>query len=58
MRLIGILGNILSKIYHSAEPRAEGDTLSTSNVDFHAVMDLDRALEEFEASLHPVLCPG
>lgn len=54
MKLIGILGDILSKVYHSAAPGPEAES-PRPPADFQAVIDIDGALDEFEASLHPVL---
>ncbi len=55
MKLIGILGHILSAVYHSTEPGSEVETQSSSEVDFQALMDIDRALCQFESELHPAL---
>lgn len=54
MKLIGILGDILSKIYHSTAPGPEAES-PRPPADFQAVIDIDGALDEYEASLHPVL---
>lgn len=51
-RLIGILGKILSTVYHIAQ---SGETPKRAEVDFQAVLEVDRALDEFEESLHPAL---
>ncbi|KAL2871214.1 fungal specific transcription factor domain-containing protein [Aspergillus lucknowensis] len=55
MRLIKILSNILSKIYHSAELSAEYETRQNPEVDLQAVVGIDRAFDDFEASLDPAL---
>lgn len=53
MRLIGILWKVLLKIYRSED---EGSAEESSSVPegFKAIMDLDRLLEEFKASLPPI----
>ncbi|PLB50078.1 hypothetical protein P170DRAFT_445469 [Aspergillus steynii IBT 23096] len=53
MRLVGILGRILSTVYRSSELDAQPETDTT--VDFQVIMDIDQALESFESSLHPDL---
>lgn len=57
MRLIGILWKILLRIYRNDD---EGPTEESTSVPegFKAVMDLDRLLEEFKASLPPVFAWG
>jgi hypothetical protein len=54
-RLIRILGKILSTIYHSSEVTVQPETLSTPSLDLQAVLAIDAALDEFQASLHPAL---
>jgi hypothetical protein len=54
-RLIRILGKILSTIYHSSEVTVQPETLSTPSLDLQAVLGIDSALDEFQASLHPAL---
>ncbi|KAL4864279.1 fungal-specific transcription factor domain-containing protein [Aspergillus spectabilis] len=54
MRLIKILSNILSRIYHSAA-LVEADTPRRLDVDLQAVVEIDRAFDDFEASLDPAL---
>ena len=55
MRLIGILGNILSTIYHSNEAGTDKGPLQFPPSDGQAVMEIERALEDFQSSLHPGL---
>ncbi|KAF9892311.1 hypothetical protein FE257_002088 [Aspergillus nanangensis] len=55
MKLIGILGNILSAVYHSTEPGSEVEIQRPPDVDFQAVMDIDKSLTQFESDLHPAL---
>lgn len=55
MRLIGILGSILSTIYHSTEADTGKGPLQLPPPDGQAVMDIERALEGFQSSLHPGL---
>jgi hypothetical protein len=55
MRLIGILGSILSTIYHSTEADTSKGSLQLPPSDGQAVMDIERALEGFQSSLHPGL---
>ncbi|KAL2851127.1 fungal-specific transcription factor domain-containing protein [Aspergillus pseudoustus] len=54
-KLIGILGKVLCTIYHSSEITPDPNTPSRPEVDLQAVLDIDTALDEFEASLHPAL---
>ncbi|KAJ5775767.1 uncharacterized protein N7511_000778 [Penicillium nucicola] len=52
MRLIGILWKILLKVYRS-EDEGPAEESSSAPEGFKAIMDLDRLLEEFTASLPP-----
>ncbi|KAL4899441.1 hypothetical protein BDW74DRAFT_189049 [Aspergillus multicolor] len=54
-RLIGILGKILSTIYHSVEQTTDPVPLHEANSSLPAILDIDRALDEYEQSLHPAL---
>ncbi|RDW83542.1 uncharacterized protein DSM5745_03868 [Aspergillus mulundensis] len=54
-RLTGILGKILSTIYHSAEPTSEPNTPQKAALNLQAVLDIDCALVEYEQSLNPAL---
>lgn len=51
MKLIGILWKVLLKIYHSEDETPEEDRSPTRGNEFKAVMEIDKALEEFESSL-------
>ncbi|KAL4874928.1 fungal-specific transcription factor domain-containing protein [Aspergillus karnatakaensis] len=55
MRLIEILSNILSRIYHCAESQESSESSRKPEVDLQAMVDLDRAFDDFEASLDPAL---
>ncbi|CAI7644110.1 unnamed protein product [Penicillium manginii] len=57
MRLIGILWKILLKIYRS-EDEGPAEESSSAPEGFKAIMDLDRLLEEFKASLPPIFAWG
>jgi hypothetical protein len=57
MRLIGILWKILLKIYRS-EDEGPAEESSSAPEGFKALMDLDRLLEEFKASLPPIFAWG
>ncbi|KAL4801266.1 fungal-specific transcription factor domain-containing protein [Aspergillus unguis] len=54
-RIIGILGTILANIYHTTAPGPEVGTPPRDNVNLQAILEIDRALEEFEATVHPAL---
>lgn len=55
MRLIGILGKLLSTVYHSTEPGTDKGHLQPPSWDAQAIMDIERDLENFQSSLHPGL---
>ena len=52
MRLVGILGKILFKVYHSEDESPTEESSSVSD-GFNAIMELDKSLEEFKTSLPP-----
>lgn len=54
MKLIGILWKVLLKIYHSQDETQEETDSPAREDEFKAVMEIDKALEEFEFSLPTV----
>lgn len=57
MRLIGILWKILLRIYRSDDGGPSEESTSVPE-GFKAIMDLDRLLEDFKASVPPVFAWG
>jgi hypothetical protein len=51
MKLIGILWKVLLKIYHSGDEAPEEEASTPRGNELEAVMEIDKALEEFESSL-------
>lgn len=54
MKLIGILWKVLLKIYHSEDDSSDEEHSPTRGKNFKDVMEIDKALEEFESSLPTV----
>lgn len=57
MKLIGILWKILLRIYRSDDGNSAEESTSAPE-SFNAIMDLDRSLEDFKASLPTVFAWG